>query len=355
VTILDEIPIQRPRLPAFKDIEARLKTIDLSRTYSNHGPLVRELEAQIADYLDLDAKNVVCLSSGTMALEGALVTSACEDNVWQVPSWTFTATAGALLRSQSKAEFRDVDDEWRVVPGEEVACLLDVLPFGLGLRRTFPQANVILIDGASAFDALRSVRLPTSTRAGCVISLHATKVPASGEGGVFFSNDEDWVAAVRRWANFGMVGSRVSQVCGANGKMSEYHAAVGLAAIECWESTRMAWLQQIDRALSLSDEFGLKVQESMRNRIVSPYWILELEDENRTNELRRLALDRSIQTRRWWERGCHSMPAYASVPIGDSLTKTTRLAVSTLGLPLFIDMDERQWARIRALLSDFSV
>jgi dTDP-4-amino-4,6-dideoxygalactose transaminase len=44
-----------------------------------------------------------------------------------------------------------------------------------------------------------------------------------------------------------------------------------------------------------------------------------------------------IDTRRWWGHGCHTSPAFNSLPTTD-LTNTARLAGSVLGLPYYADM-----------------
>ena len=64
-----------------------------------------------------------------------------------------------------------------------------------------------------------------------VFSLHATKVFAVGEGGVVFASP-DLAARIRAVANFGLCNDNVV-LGGFNAKCSEFHAAVGLAVLEC--------------------------------------------------------------------------------------------------------------------------
>src|ERR1019366_10315163 len=67
------------------------------------------------------------------------------------------------------------------------------------------------------------------------LSLHATKCFATGEGGAVVSHNTDLVARASQTLNFGSSGSRDSRTPSTNGKMSEYHAAVGLAELDGWE------------------------------------------------------------------------------------------------------------------------
>lgn len=61
-----------------------------------------------------------------------------------------------------------------------------------------------------------------------VISLHATKVLNSGEGGAIFSRNEEIFNSLKIMRNFGITGEDVIGGLGINSKMSELHAAIGL-------------------------------------------------------------------------------------------------------------------------------
>ena len=60
-------------------------------------------------------------------------------------------------------------------------------------------------------------------------SLHATKGLATGEGGMVACTNAARIERIGQALNFGFSGSRESRSPSTNGKMSEYHAAVGLA------------------------------------------------------------------------------------------------------------------------------
>ncbi len=69
-----------------------------------------------------------------------------------------------------------------------------------------------------------------------VFSLHATKAFGIGEGGFVYSGDRTITEAVRTASNFGFDSDRVSANVGLNAKLSEYAAAVGLAALSDLEA-----------------------------------------------------------------------------------------------------------------------
>ena len=104
----------------------------------------------------------------------------------------------------------------------------------------------VVIDSAAGFDAMGVGQTPN------VVSLHATKALGAGEGGFVASCDFNLIRRIQTYFNFGFLGTREAQVLGFNGKMSEYHAAVALAALDDWDATRNAL---VTRAQTYAREF----------------------------------------------------------------------------------------------------
>jgi dTDP-4-amino-4,6-dideoxygalactose transaminase len=90
----------------------------------------------------------------------------------------------------------------------------------------------VLIDAAAAFDAQ-----PVPHRALAAFSLHATKPFGVGEGGLLAGRDPARIEAARLLSNFG-TRNRITLDSGLNAKMSEYHAAVGLAQFARWQQVK---------------------------------------------------------------------------------------------------------------------
>jgi dTDP-4-amino-4,6-dideoxygalactose transaminase len=66
------------------------------------------------------------------------------------------------------------------------------------------------------------------------VSLHATKVLGIGEGGAVLSSDPALIERIIAMTGFGYrCAGRVAELRGGNYRISEYAAAVGLAALEC--------------------------------------------------------------------------------------------------------------------------
>jgi dTDP-4-amino-4,6-dideoxygalactose transaminase len=347
-----DVPIFQPKLPTADKIHPYLKMIDSSGWYSNFGPLSRSLESRLAERIGLNPENVVTLVNATLALEGAIST-ADRNGDWSCPSWTFAASAHAIMGAGKRIEFLDVDIDWRMDPSRsniDSRNFLDVLPFGdeIDLNRFSSLPNNLLIDAAGSFDSIQKLELPGNFPIGIVLSFHPTKALAGGEGALFISNDTEWVKRLRNWANFGFDGNRTAQIEGTNAKMSEYACAVTLASLDEWEAVRSEWMSLASWALELSKNVNLKVHPAMSKGFVSPYWIVQ-DDSERIQELIRLLEARSIQSRAWWGNGCHKMPAFSNFPRGD-LSKTELLANTTVGLPFYRSISEFQKLEIEKAL-----
>src|SRR6185369_7733016 len=88
-----------------------------SRTYTNWGPLVEELESRLCRLLQLPPDALVTASSGTAALVGAILASAGRAQPGKplaaIPAFTFVATAVAVEQCGYQPYLVDVDpDTW---------------------------------------------------------------------------------------------------------------------------------------------------------------------------------------------------------------------------------------------------
>lgn len=344
----DRIPIFRPKLPTYRQLEKYISKIDTCRQYSNFGPLDQEVRLRFSDYLGLPMENIVTCTNATLAIEGAISTSN-SNGIWGLPAWTFSATAAALNQAKGVGVFLDVDQDWRVVNDDTVPNLIDVLPFGQSfgdpLRYAEATLERLVVDAAASFDSCASQTWLNFPEFAGILSFHATKVLPSGEGGLFFSNSSEWAEEFRSWTRFGMRSERKSLTQGTNAKLSEYHAAVLLASLDNWKCDREIWLTQIARADELAKKYGYASTPQLNTKQAIPYWIVQDKLSSRIVKLKSVFENLRIDTRAWWESGCHQMPAYAHFKTVD-LMNTNVIAAQTLGLPFWIDMDESVWRRV---------
>jgi dTDP-4-amino-4,6-dideoxygalactose transaminase len=219
------IPVLVPSVPTIEKALPYLKRIDENRQYSNNGPLVRELEDRLSRHYA--GAYVVSCSSATAGLELVYTYHMLRGaRSIELPALTFCATWLAATRSGLEIIPIDVDPHTWVAPGVS----------GFGVPTYAP-----VVDAAGAFGEQQVPILRGGMTA--VFSLHATKPLGAGEGGYIVTWDADQAAELRRMANFGIADGK-SVGPGTNAKLSEYHAAIALAALDAWD--RDPWLALFD-------------------------------------------------------------------------------------------------------------
>ncbi|MHB8270340.1 aminotransferase class I/II-fold pyridoxal phosphate-dependent enzyme [Bradyrhizobium sp.] len=351
------IPIMRPKLPSADQLATYLKSIDGSRVYSNFGPLTVGLENRLAEHYGLNEGTVATVANATLGLAIALaVQQPAPGSLCAMPAWTFAASAHAAVIAGLVPYFVDVDPAtWALDPDKlldelarapaPVGAVMPVMPFGSPLDiagwETFRSKSglAVVIDAAAAFDSLVPAAVPS------VVSLHATKVLGTGEGGFVISTDPGIRRAVRMRSNFGFEGSRKAQAPAFNAKLSEYQAAVGHAALDEWGQTRAEWRDAADayrNALGRSNQVFL--QQGFGESWISSTCVLSFA-QPAADRIEQSLADCHVETRRWWGSGAHDHPATASFP-RTALPVTDVLSRSTLAVPFYRDIAEPEIGRV---------
>ena len=358
---LTEIPVMRPKLPEQKLIAKYIKRIDQNRIYTNYGPLQEELTSRLAEYFGVAADQVLLVANGTVALQGAIETVPQASEKWILPSWTFVASAEAVASARKEVVFGDVDSEtWTLQFSNKTNQFshMVVAPFGAAPQvvdwQQSQNGGPLVIDAASCFDACKSLQYDQLTQTVVMVSLHATKLVTTGEGGVLIG-DASWLADVKQWSNFGFRGQRVAGIRGTNAKLSEYGAAIGLASLDEWERTRSALLSLTARYVSALRSVGLSAQPGLKDGTVSSTIVTRFPSKA-MREAAQLSLSRHhIATRAWWSEGIHRMESFANCQKREDLVVTEALGDTTLGLPFYIDMTDRELDRIIEAIDESEV
>jgi len=361
---MDRIQLLRPDIPQAEEILPYLREIDASRWYTNFGPLVSRLERRLGEVFGQPFPSVVTTSSCTLGLELALAALALSPGSRVlVPALTFVATAAAVLRAGCIPVLADVDEHtWLMDP--EIAqaalarldfdCVMPVTTFGCRQpthawdQFTRTTGIPVVIDAAGAFGNQEVGEL-----AAAVFSFHATKAFGIGEGGLVAARNEAWIEQVRRLSNFGIdLSTGVSAVVGTNAKMSEYHAAVGLAALDRWPDRKA-------RRQHLALVYGGALREycpqvRLQERPADgAYTIMQLllPAGVRASEVAARLATHGIETRAWYQPLLDEHPAFARCGIDGELRVARMLAPRMLGVPFHLELDESTVGRICVALS----
>lgn len=208
-----------------------------------------------------------------------------------LPALTFVATATAVLRAGHLPVLADVDAQsWLLTPeialraaaDGKVDAVLPVATFGAphamaGWHDFERDTGIpVVIDAAAAFGS-QWLDAPTGT---AVFSLHATKCLPAGEGASWCRTSRSLIAKVRQLTNFGInlnpaAGVPVGMLAriGTNAKMSEYHAAVGLASLATWDTRaalRRALHADLRARLDAAAGMGVLRWQDMAEPIAAP-------------------------------------------------------------------------------------
>lgn len=294
------LSVLQPDLPSASDLAPYLTLIDRAGQYTNDGRMVRGLEEVLGG---------VCVANATLGLELAAKYVFRSGQV-RVPAFTFPATLTAVLRAGLEPVLCDIDPiTWEAADVDDRT--LNVCPFGFISKRGGP-----LLDAAAV--------APEGRHTTCVVSMHATKPLPAGEGAVVYG-DEGLLDYVRHTRNFGFEWGLVHYEGGTNAKMSEYHAAVGLASLKRYPALAAKRKQIAARyAEKLS---GSRVEtKPYQGGTVYPVLV--------DSPLRMAAAlhEHGIETRRWYCPTLDMHPAFANVKRG-SLTVAHRVASRILCLP----------------------
>ena len=359
------IPVAKPRLPGCEEISPYLRRIDQSGWYSNGGPLVQELEDRLAEHAGGGAARVATVTNATIGLALALLSyDPPPGSLCVVPAWTFAATAHAVLLAGLIPWIVDVDETtWALEPSPmrkllgsapgTVAAIIPVSPFGAPLDSAAWEAFrdetgvAVVIDAAATFDTIRASHVPA------VVSLHATKVLGIGEGGFIVSMDDRFIEEVQKRANFGFWNSREATARSLNGKLSEYAAAVGLAALDAWPEIRRDF-ERVARAYraSLSHQHTVRLQPGVGDDWVTSTTVVAT-PEGQAEAVARALAEKQIGSRRWWGGGLHRHQAFSHLPRHHT-AHSDFLVDSTIGLPCWRDLSNDEIARICAIVCSVS-
>lgn len=292
------------------------------RWLTNNGPLVQELERRLADYLGVRHAIVMC--NGTIALEIAIRALGLKGEVI-LPSYTFIATAQALLWQEITPVFADIDPVTHNLDPAAVERMITPRTSGIigvhlwgraapvdELAEIARRRNLsLMFDSAHAFGAsYRGRRVGAFGRAE-VFSFHATKFFNCFEGGAVTTNEDDLATTIRYMRNFGFEAYDKAVHVGTNGKMPEICAAMGLVNLEALDAVvdaNRSHHQAYTKALSGLPGISVLPYDP-REQSNFQYVVVEVEPQcsvNRDDLVAALHAEGVLARKYFWP-GCHNM------------------------------------------------
>jgi dTDP-4-amino-4,6-dideoxygalactose transaminase len=347
------IPMVRPVLPPFSEMAGDMESI-LSTGMVTKGRFMREFEDKISQHLNV--KHAIAVSSCTSGM--MLTHKALElggDVI--VPSFTFMATAAALIWAGLRPVFADVDRETNnldpaaaeAVITPQTTAIVAVHQFGnpadlAALQKVALGHGLnLIIDAAHGFGA-RYQGEPVGKQAKAhIFSLSPTKLLISGEGGIVATDDDALAEKIRIGREYGNDGKYDSAFAGLNARMPEFNALLGLHSLEMLEEAaekRNETAALFQEALGRLQGIGFQlVRDGDRHSYRELSITIEPGFFGLTRDELALALSaENVDTRKYYQPPIHKQTAYRSFYSDAPLPNTDWLSENSLSLPMWSNM-----------------
>ena len=208
----------------------------------------------------------------------------------------------------------------------------------------------LLLDSAPGFGALDEHAMALGTQGETeVFSFHATKPFAIGEGGAVTTPDPEVAARIGRIVSFGVEPStRTSTEPGFNGKLSELHAATGLAVLDEFDAILAARRVLATRVAHAAEPSGLRYQRNAAGSTWQ-YFQAVTPDPGTRERILAAAAAAQVDARTLHDPPLHRHPAFKDADRGASLVATEAIAARSISLPLANYLPDADIARIGAV------
>lgn len=355
------IPITRPSIG---EEEAAAAAEVIRSGWLSQGKRVQEFESAVADYVG--AAHAIAVSNCTTALHLALIAAGVREGDEVIcPSFTFIATANAIVHAGAVPVFVDIDPrtynidaaavEAAITPRTRAIVPVDQIGLAADVRRIHELAQAgglaVVEDAAPSLGATFGDERVGSRSPFTCFSFHPRKSITTGEGGMITTQDGDVAARLRRLRSHGASVSDLARhqsgtvvletydELGYNYRMTDVQAAIG--------TVQMRRLEEIlTRRVDLAGRYAELLGED--ERVTLPYtppgcrhtyqsYCVRLESAHvRATVMAELA-GRGIATRRG-VMAIHREPLYRRRFPDCTLPVTEKAAEDTMLLPLYADM-----------------
>ncbi|HRO40647.1 MAG TPA: DegT/DnrJ/EryC1/StrS family aminotransferase [Flavobacteriales bacterium] len=353
----EPIFVTRTFLPPKEEYLHWLDKAYSSHVLTNNGPIHKELEETLRQRFEVP--HLKLMANGTLALQLAIRALGVTGKVITTP-FSYVATTSAILWEGCEPVFVDIDPatccidpnliEAAITP--EVTAILATHVYGIPCDVEAIDAIAkkhglkVIYDAAHAFDVQYKGRSILQWGDASTLSFHATKLFHTVEGGAVVLHDAEADHRLRLLRSFGHI-SDEHFTLGINAKMSEVHAAMGMAV-----------LPHMDRIVAERRQLTLRYDELLaRAALERPmvpahtdynyaYYPVILRDHAKRETLMAALAAEGIHGRRYFFPSLDTLPYVRSAPCSNSQCIADRV----LCLPLYVDLDPDAINRIARII-----
>ncbi len=354
------INVTKSFLPPIEEYHELIKGIWENTWLTNNGPLVKKLEGQLKDYLEVE--NLLFVGNGTIALQIAIKALELKGEIITTP-FSYCATTTSILWENLKPVFVDIEpntfninvDLIESAITEKTSAILATHVYGRPcnvekIEKLALKYNLkVIYDGAHAFGATYKGKSVLAFGDVSTCSFHATKVFHTIEGGSVICHDSKLNAKLELYRSFGHKHDDHFSI-GINAKNSEFHAAMGLCNLP-------KVVDIIEKRKIISEKYDSLLNWQILERPIQnipdfnynyAYYPVIFESESKLIEsTKALALEK-ITPRRYFYPSLNQLPYldfYNPCPVSESNS------LRALSLPLYYDLALNDVEKIAAIIN----
>lgn len=357
--------VTRSSLPSYEEYIEMIRPIWDTHKLTNMGDYHKRLESELKNFFDVP--NISLMVNGHIALEMIIQAMGFPvgSEIITTP-YTFVSTTHAIIRSGMIPVFCDIKLSDFTIDEEKIESLITdktvaILPVHVygnicnyqAIDEIAKRNNLkIIYDAAHAFgEAIDGISVESLGDAS-VLSFHATKVFNTIEGGAICFKEEALYETLYNLKNFGIRSEEVVVAVGANGKMNEFCAAMGLCNLKHVReqikkrATKSAYY---DELLSGRDNIRIRNQETRIHFNYGYYPVLFQTQEQRDNVYDRLR-EHNIFARKYFYPITSDQQCFHGEYKNLDLNNARYVSKRILTLPLYSDLEESEIERICKLI-----
>ncbi len=363
---MNKILVTRSSMPSMEEYIEEIRPLWENHWLTNMGEKHQELERQIKEFLSVPYLSLFC--NGHMALELAIQAMELQGEVITTP-FTFASTTHAIVRNGLTPVFCDIDPETYTLDvskveeliTERTSAILPVHVYGNicdveELERIGKKHNLkVIYDAAHAFGVRYKGRGIGTWGDASMFSFHATKVFHTIEGGGISYADKELGQKLYQLKNFGICDEVTVDGVGANAKMNEFQAAMGICNLRHLKeeiAKRKVIVDRYTECLSEAKGIHIPVVQSgvESNYAYYPIIIKEKEFGATRDEVYQTLRENNIFPRKYFYPLTNSFACYQ----GRFDVQRTPIALwiseRVLTLPLYADLESETVERICDIL-----
>lgn len=350
----EKIYVTRPSMPPYEEYIEMIKPLWDNHSLTNMGDYHKKLEEELKKYLKVEY--ISLMTNGHMALEMALQAMDLRGEVITTP-FTFVSTTHAIVRNGLTPVFCDINKNDYTIDAEKIEDLITektsaILPVHVygrvcaveKIESIARKHNLkVIYDAAHAFGVQYKGKSIALEGDASILSFHATKVFNTVEGGAVVYNNENLGKILYGLKNFGIRNEVVIDSVGANAKMDELRAIMGLCNLKYVDSeiNRRKELVLLYREL-LENVDGIKLLEEQKAVISNYAYFPIVIDEHKfgktRDELYTILRENNIFSRRYFYPLTNECECFKN-RFESGITPIARyISERVLTLPLYADL-----------------